>query len=190
MKSRYWTFLVYLDSSPENWKELLSERGLVFAVSPLHDKDVNPDGSQKKPHYHVMITWESPRSFKNAQDISDLCSKVLPKRVESVRGMYRYFAHLDNPEKAQYNIEDCEKYGGFELDLTTTEVVRILKEITEDIRKLDLLEYSDLIDYYKEIGDNDKWELTSNHTFFLDKYICSIRNKKKTTLQKTMKVVK
>lgn len=190
MKSRYWTFIVYPESAKENWKEEMSSRGLVFAVSPLHDKDINQDGEIKKPHYHVMVTWDAPRSYNNALEVSNLASGVIPKRVESVRGMYRYFAHLDNPEKTQYNIEDIEKYGGFELDLTSTEVTRILKEITQDIKTLKIKEYCDLLDYYQDIGDNDKWELTSNHTFFLDKYICSKRNKEKNTLQLTKKVVK
>ena len=56
-KSRYWTFLIYPDSAPKNWYELLEELHLPTCVSPLHDRDVNPDGEIKKPHYHVMICW-------------------------------------------------------------------------------------------------------------------------------------
>ena len=189
MKSRYWTMIVYPDSAPEEWKEELSSRGLVFAVSPLHDKDIDKDGQLKKPHWHILITYTGPTTFKNVQKIQEYLNAALPKKVESVRGMYRYFTHMDNPEKYQYNIEEIEKYGGFELDLTTTEGVRILKEITEDIRNRNIKEYSDLLDYYYEIGDNDKWELTSNHTFFLDKYICSKRNKEKNTLQIKKKII-
>lgn len=102
-KSRYWTFLIYPDSSPSNWYELLEELHLPVCVSPLHDRDVNPDGEIKKAHYHVMICWEGPTSQSNVQDISNLFSGVLPCPVASVKGMYNYFTHKDNPEKFQYD---------------------------------------------------------------------------------------
>lgn len=46
-KSRTWGMVVYPESAPENWQELLSETFMQFAVSPLHDKDTNPDGEIK-----------------------------------------------------------------------------------------------------------------------------------------------
>ena len=47
------------------------------------------------------------------------------------------------------------------------------------IQNLKIREYCDLLDYFEEIGDNDYWEIASNHTYFFDKYITSCRNKEK-----------
>lgn len=191
MKSRYWAFIVYPESIKENWINILEEKGLIFCVSPLHDKDINPTGEIKKEHYHVLIEYDGPKTWKTIkEEITDEIGATIPKKVESLRGYYRYLTHMDNPEKAQYKIEDIKCYNGFKLDLTTTEVIKLLKEITEDIKKLNIKEYVDILDYYNDIGDNDKWELTSNHTYFIDKYICSKRNKEKNALQKAKKIVK
>ena len=48
-KERYWSFILYPESAPENWKEILQETGLQIAISPLHAKYINPDGELKKP---------------------------------------------------------------------------------------------------------------------------------------------
>lgn len=54
VKGRNWAFLVYPESLPSNWEDIITETGLPMAFSPLHDKDVNPNGEEKKPHYHVI----------------------------------------------------------------------------------------------------------------------------------------
>uniref|UniRef100_UPI002896F8C0 Rep family protein n=1 Tax=Staphylococcus aureus TaxID=1280 RepID=UPI002896F8C0 len=58
--SRTWGLVVYPESAPENWQELLSETVMQFAVSPLHDKDIKPDGDIKTPHWHVILIWDGP----------------------------------------------------------------------------------------------------------------------------------
>ena len=64
VKKRNWTIVVYPESLPENWKDILRESGLQVGISPLHDKDVNPDGSIKKPHYHLILIYSGPTSDK------------------------------------------------------------------------------------------------------------------------------
>ena len=53
-RKRNYATLVYPDSAPENWQEILSELKVPVFISPLHDKDVNADGKPKKPHYHFF----------------------------------------------------------------------------------------------------------------------------------------
>lgn len=180
-KARYWSFIVYPESTREDWQMVLCELGCVFAVSPLHDKDINPTGEVKKPHYHVLLEFEGPTTYKNVKEnIADKINASFPVKVISLRGYYRYLTHLDNPEKAQYDVKDIKEYGGFRLELTTTETTRIKLEICQDIQDRNILEYEDICEYYRTItGDIDKWEVVSNHTYFFDKYICSRRNKLK-----------
>lgn len=60
-RGRSWTIIVYPDSLPKNWLELLQNEPV--AISPLHDKDVNPDGTLKKPHYHIVLNYKGNKSF-------------------------------------------------------------------------------------------------------------------------------
>ena len=101
-KARYWTFLAYTESLPCDLYNYLTELGLVFAISPLHDKDVNPTGELKKEHYHVLLEFPGPTTYKNVKEnIVDPIGQPIPKAVMSIRGAYRYLCHLDNPEQAQ-----------------------------------------------------------------------------------------
>ena len=66
IRTRNWMILVYPESAPENWRDIISAEQVQWIESPLHDKDVfteldekgNPEhkaGQTKKPHYHIMI---------------------------------------------------------------------------------------------------------------------------------------
>lgn len=178
MKSRYWSFIVYPESCKEDWVNWLEEKGTRFAVSPLHDKDIDPNGEPKKPHWHVLVEYEGPKTYKTVQE--EICNPIgatIPKKVESVRGYYRYLTHMDNPEKADYTGEPVAEYNGFHIELTLTETTMLKKKICEIIIGADIKEYCDLLDYFREIGDCDMWEIASNHTYFFDKYITSRRHK-------------
>lgn len=181
MKSRYWSGILYPDSLPSNWKELIEEMQLPCAISPLHDKDIDiGTGKLKKPHYHILISFEGPRSQKQVEEIiKDTLNGAKPQRIISLRGYFRYLCHLDNPEKAQYNIEDIIQLCGFEIDLTTSEVNLIKSQICIDIEKEEITEYRDLVNLYLEQGDLQRFEIVSTHTMFFDKYITSKRHKKK-----------
>lgn len=43
IKKRNWAFVLYPESAPADWREQLQKTGLQCAISPLHDKDMNPD---------------------------------------------------------------------------------------------------------------------------------------------------
>ncbi|KAA9252434.1 Rep family protein, partial [Streptococcus anginosus] len=48
---RNWSWIVYPDSAPENWRSILDETGEKWIESPLHDKDINETTNEiKKPH--------------------------------------------------------------------------------------------------------------------------------------------
>ena len=48
VKKRNWTFLVYPESAPADWVSKLQATGLPVAISPLHDKDINPTESLRR----------------------------------------------------------------------------------------------------------------------------------------------
>ena len=111
-RTRNFATVVYPDSAPENWMELLGEQCVPAFVSPLHDKDINPTGEPKKPHFHVILMFDNVKTREQAQEIFDVISGVGCELVKSTRAYARYLCHLDNPEKAQYNPDDVRQFGG------------------------------------------------------------------------------
>lgn len=103
---RTYATVVYPDSAPEDWKEVLSRHCIPAFISPLHDKDINPTGEPKKAHYHVMLMFDGKKSIEQAKEVFDTINGVGCEKVKSSRGYARYLCHLDNPEKVQYNPQD------------------------------------------------------------------------------------
>lgn len=182
-KERYWTFIMYPDSRPDNWKEFLQETGLQIGISPLHDKDKNADDTQKKEHYHVLLTFKGPTTYKRVAELIEPINGTIPKRVVSPIGMVRYFTHKDNPEKAQYNEEEIISINGFDIkdfDGITKTMEMALKEAIIDLIIIkDIYEYSELIEYLKNEKMKDMLDIATNKTIFLNTYITSRRHRKK-----------
>lgn len=183
IKKRNWAFVLWPDSAPSNWYDILQESGLLFAISPLHDSDLNPDNSLKKPHYHIIMVFDGPTTFNNALNVAKRVNANTVQPLEQIRGYYRYFTHKDNPEKYQYSDNDITTINGFNInnyiELTYTEVNKLLLEIQYLIREKHILEYSDLLDFLDLNGLKEMWDVAIHHTLLLDKYISSRRYKTK-----------
>lgn len=182
VKKRNWAFVLYPESAPADWKETLRQSGLQCAVSPLHDKDLDPTGTPKKAHYHVIACYSGPTSFNVVKGLTDALNAPIPQALEQVRGYYRYLTHKDNPEKFQYSDSDITTINGFSIidfvDLTKSEVLTIKKELQTLIRTADILEYSDLMDLLQDSDMVQQYDVASSNTYFFEKYITSRRNKK------------
>ena len=58
-KSRYFVFLLYPDTLPENWEIELETLGSAIAVSPLHDKDKSKvEGKNTSSHITIVYTLQ------------------------------------------------------------------------------------------------------------------------------------
>ena len=183
VKKRNWAFVLYPESAPANWLELLQQTGLQCAISPLHDKDLNPDGEPKKAHYHIILLYSGPTSFNVVRSLTSSLNQPIPQPLEQVRGYYRYFTHKDNPEKAQYSESDIQTVNGFNIsdfvELTRSEVNAIILKLQQIIREGDITEYCDLLDLLSDSQMNTEFEVASTHTILFDRYITSRRHKKK-----------
>lgn len=112
VRGQNWMIILYPDSMPDDWRDVLNELHIPILVSPLHDGDVNADKTQKKPHYHVLLMFESMKSLSQIREISDRLNAPVPMKQDSKRGAARYLCHLDNPDKAQYPIDSVVEMGG------------------------------------------------------------------------------
>lgn len=105
-RARNFATVVYPESAPENWQDILEIHAIPAFISPLHDKDLNPTGEPKKPHYHVVLMFDGKKSIEQVAEVFATIGGVGCEVVKSLRGYARYLCHLDNPEKAQYNPTD------------------------------------------------------------------------------------
>lgn len=111
-RNTYYATIVYPESAPTDWLDKLEEEHIQALVSPIHDKDIEKDGKEKKPHYHVILMFESLKSMKQVKEITDKFGGVGTLPLHSLGGYSRYLCHLDNSEKAQYNPEDVKEISG------------------------------------------------------------------------------
>lgn len=179
-KKRNWAFVLYPESAPSDWRDFLQQTGLQCAVSPLHDKDINPDGEPKKAHYHIILVYSGPTSYSVVSKLTDILGQPAPQPLEQIRGYYRYLTHEDNPEKYQYDKLDITTINGFNIgdfvELTRTEIDKILTDIQKYIIFADIREYSDLCDCLLEY--NRDWHSVAIHNaMFLNSYLKSRRYK-------------
>lgn len=187
-KNRYWGFIMYPDSAPNNWKDILELTGLPIAISPLH-RDFNPDDSEKKPHWHVLLAWDGPTTCAVAQRISDSVNASNVRPIASVRGMYRYHCHLDNPEKVQYSNSERVLLNGFNIynytSATAEEEVIMSKEIMKIIVELGIMEYWDLM-VSLEDRDLQLFDYAAHHVMFCKALIDSKRHRNKDLAKKDL----
>lgn len=182
-KGRIWASVGYPESLPTDWLDKLQETGLQIAISPLHDKDLDPTGEVKKYHYHIIFNYEGPTTYNHVKELCDSLNMTIPIKLESLRGMYRYHLHLDNPDKYQYDDRDRILLNGFDTnqvnELTRTEIDKLKKEIQQFIINNNILEYSDLLIILLENDLMQMWSVAANHTIFFNTFITSIRHKLK-----------
>lgn len=178
-RSNKWAFLLYQESAPENYLDILEEMHIPFVLSPWHDKDVNKEtGEFKKAHKHGVLFFESLKSYTQVPEL--LTEKLnTPSHVEIVmspKGMYDYFIHAENPEKTLYSIDEIESGCGFELEqfLITNNNEEYLSTVIDIIEEHNFTEFNNLVRYAR-VENPSLLNLIINKTYFFAKYLDSRR---------------
>lgn len=178
LKKRNWTFELYEDSCAPDWEEYLNSTGVPY-IYALHDKDVNPTGEPKKPHYHVMMCFDGPVTYQNIKNYADRIKVAngVVQPVGSVRGMVRYFCHKDNADKYQYSEDILQCRNGFDpkdyFALTVSQIKAFKRKVIEFIQDNEIEQYSELIDILMYSDEIDMFDIASQNTFFFTQYIKS-----------------
>lgn len=175
-RTRNYATVVYPESAPENWQEILSQQFVPAFISPLHDKDVNPTGELKKAHYHVVIMFEGVKTKEQALAIFDKIGGVGCEIVQSIRGYSRYLCHLDNPEKVQYPQEDVRSLCGADYPGTiglVTDKYKAISEMIDFCKNHDIYSYSDLLEYCRMERFDWFRVLCDNGTVVMKEYLKS-----------------
>lgn len=175
-RTRNFATVVYPESAPENWQEILSEQFVPAFISPLHDSDVNPTGEAKKPHYHVIIMFDAVKTKDQAEEIFVKIGGVGCEVIQSIRGYSRYLCHMDNPEKHQYDAELVRSLCGADYNGViglVTDKYKAIGEMIDYCMVNGIVSYSDLLEYSR----NERFDwfrvLCDNGTVVMKEYLKS-----------------
>lgn len=142
-KSRFFTFLIYPDSIPEDWEDCLVKLGVSMAVSPLHNSDekesknLSPEEENivsnggkvyKKAHYHVLYIARNPVT---ADSVRNKIKRALGNNalshvevVDNVENVYLYLTHESadaiKKNKHKYDKKDIVFINGFDIERYVT----------------------------------------------------------------------
>lgn len=175
-RTRNFATVVYPESAPANWQEILAEQFVPSFISPLHDKDINPTGEPKKPHYHVITMYDSVKTTDQAKELFAKIGGVGCEVIQSIRGYSRYLCHLDNPEKAQYPQESVRSMCGADYSATiglVTDKYKAISEMIDYCKANDIFSYSDLLEYCRMERFDWFRVLCDNGTVVMKEYLKS-----------------
>lgn len=118
------------------------------------------------------------KSYDQVKEITDALNCPIPQRCHSERGLVRYMAHLDNPEKAQYKTSEIIGHQGFDVDEYLRPSASLRSEMFKDMllfcKQQHIRAYCDLVDYAM-YNRSDWFDLLSNSgSIFLSNYFRSI----------------
>lgn len=181
-RTRNFACVVYPESAPEAWQSVLQEQFVPAFISPLHCDDINPGGEVKKPHHHVMIMFDGVKTNEQAKVIFDMIGGVGCERVNSIRGYARYLCHLDNPEKAQYDVNEVKCLCGTDYMDTIglpVDKYRAISDMVDFIEENDIDNYITLLEMVREERFDWFRILCDNGTFVIKEAIKSRARRKK-----------
>lgn len=176
IRTRNYACVVYPDSAPKDWIEILTGCFIPALISPLHDNDVNPGGEFKKAHYHVILMFDSVKTSEQAKDIFDKIGGVGCEKVNSIRGYSRYLCHLDNPEKAQYDTASVRSLCGADYSSIIglpTDKYKAIGEMIDYCKEHNVYSYSELLEYCRETHFDWFRVLCDNGTVVIKEYLKS-----------------
>jgi hypothetical protein len=188
-KTRNWAFVLYPESAPENWLDMLTDEHMPILVSPLHDKDRAKDGNIKKAHYHIVIMSDGPISQKRANEIIEpYYGTQSAEYVKSLKGYARYLAHLDDPEKFQYDPSEIIALGGADLNEllkpSRSDKYQYIGEMIDYCDDNNVFEFSDLLKYARKERQNDWFPVLVDSAYLMSRYLTSLRFAEESRLRK------
>lgn len=170
-RTRNWTIVVYPDSAPENWRDILDDNHIEWVESPLHDKDVNPDGTPKKPHWHILLLFGGVKSYEQVVEFVKPLNCPIPIPCHNAKSLVRYMAHLDNPDKHQYDMSKIIAHGGIDVaDLlkpSSSERYTYIHEMMDYCNQEGIDEFEDLMNYAAKEHMDDWFPLLCDSCAFV-----------------------
>lgn len=180
-RMRIFATIIYPESAPENFRELISQTHVQALLSPLHDRDrfIRDDGSEgeiKKPHYHLLMYFSGKQSKENVLEMVERFGGVGLEIVKSKSGYSRYLCHLDNPEKPQYSPTDVRAFSGanfIKWSELESDPMLFVADIQDFIERHDVISFYQLCKYCRQYKPEWYKVLATRSTIYFERYIKS-----------------
>ena len=205
---RNWSLIFYPESTDE--KKLinaLKQLKTPCAISPLHKDDVwdefdvldwlnhhksEPEslckaphvGDLKKPHWHVLLRF---KGNKRRHQIDDWVATFTDSHVNAfvppdADGDLRYMCHLDDPDKAQYDVADIKLFGGIDpaplYRQTELQSFGTVADLIDLIKDNEIDNYADFVDAVFASGEYAPVSSLMKYSIFYDKYLNAYAQKR------------
>ena len=167
-RARNWTFILYPKECNGDYLKILENLCVPCCVSPLHTPE------NEKPHRHVLISGDKKT---DQQILNEVCMSLgetveidgkpsikgvtKPQRVVNLKSTVRYFLHLDNPKKQQFDEKVLTDFGGFDSSKylvskaeKDSEKYLSIKDVIKIIKEQKIGSLLDLLDYLGKADDN------------------------------------
>ena len=190
-RTRNWTLIFYPEDLPEDWKAQVDGLFVKWIEGPLHDRDLLPDGTPKKAHHHTLFMFENVKTEEQVSDLfKDLFGEsetgsvigvAAPQKVTDRCAIVRYMAHMDNPDKVQYDVNDIVGHNGADpaeiLRYSATETREMIVAMEEFIEEHGITEVSDFSAAIRY--DHPEWHtiLATKMTMYFNAFISSRRHR-------------
>lgn len=149
-RQRTFNIMQYVEH-PETGEPLITEDRIKDALSKfgqcryayiLHDKDKKEDGSEKKPHFHIVIQTQSPVNLIVVAERFDIMPNFIdiPKGRNSFGDCCEYLTH-ENPKEQEkgkhlYNDSEIRTNFNFRELINKTVTVRMNSELRGGVGSL------------------------------------------------------
>lgn len=179
---------IYPESALSGWMDKLKDMHIPCFISPLHDKDVNPDGEPKKPHYHIMMMHTSVKTREQAIEAFKEIEGVGCEVINSRRGYARYLIHKDNPEKYQYDEKDVISLSGadyYETISLVSDKYAVLNDVIMFIKDNNI---DNVLDLYNYAVENDclDWKRIIQDKSFVVNMFCNANYQRNKDIKKAL----
>lgn len=105
----------------DKYRPITDDNGELLVIDGEEQWElVHHMGEYKKPHYHVMVAYSGNTTFNMFHEIFDSIGGVVAPwdrlRVVHPLAMERYFTHIDDPDKYQYDPAEIVRLGGWNVE--------------------------------------------------------------------------
>ena len=131
------------------------------------------------------------KTFEQVEPLTERLRGTIPQRCANAKALVRYMVHMDNPEKAQYDVGGIVGHGGVDvaelLRPSSSERYALIREMIAYVRQEKIVEMCDLMEYAMEERYDDWFPLLcDNCAYVMGTVIKSYRHK----VEPTIKVIR
>lgn len=120
----------------------------------IHDRDVLDDGTPKKPHFHIVLTFSNSKTVESIAKSFDIEPQYIEKIRSTTNSALLYLIHRNAPLKYQYPVSDVVANFDYAEKIDDIPEKFDFKQFSDDIangkiKQYNIYEYIDVANYQK-----------------------------------------